>query len=64
MQIVSVPGRLVRDPETLRVVDDEPLTIDPTLPHWHRLLADGDVRPAETAEPTPAPTPAAEGNEA
>ncbi len=43
MNIVSVPGRLVRDPATRRVVDDAGLTIDPNDPTWSRLLADGDV---------------------
>lgn len=43
MQIVSVPGRLVRDPATRRVVDDTGVDIDPIHPHWSRLLADGDV---------------------
>jgi hypothetical protein len=43
MDIVSVPGRLVRDPVTRRVVDQTPITIDETEPYWVRLLADGDV---------------------
>lgn len=46
MIIVSVPGRLVRDPATRRVVDDAGLTIDPNDPSWSRLINDGDV--AET----------------
>jgi hypothetical protein len=43
MIIVSVPGRLVRDPATRRVVDNNGLTIDPNDVYWARLLADGDV---------------------
>ena len=43
MHIVAVPGRLVRDPETRRVVGDDPILINPADPHWVRLLADGDV---------------------
>lgn len=43
MLIVSVPGRLVRDPVTSRPVDTTPIEIDPTDPYWARLLADGDV---------------------
>ncbi|WP_168727462.1 MULTISPECIES: DUF2635 domain-containing protein [Sphingomonas] len=46
MQIVAVPGRLVRDPETRRVVGDDPISINPADPHWVRMLADGDVAPA------------------
>ena len=46
MQIVSVPGRLVRDPVTLRVVGSEPITIDPTDFYWSRLIEDGDVADA------------------
>ncbi|WP_125996097.1 DUF2635 domain-containing protein [Sphingomonas sp. S-NIH.Pt15_0812] len=49
MQIVSVPGRIVRDPATRRVVDDAGLTIDPFDPAWARLLADGDVAAAPVA---------------
>ncbi len=43
MRIVSVPGRLVRDPATRRVVDDAGIDIDPNDLYWSRLLADGDV---------------------
>ena len=43
MRIVSVPGRLVRDPVTRRPVDTDGLSIDPTDLYWARLLADGDV---------------------
>lgn len=46
MLVFAVPGRLVRDPATRRVVDDAGILIDPHDPHWTRLLADGDV--AET----------------
>lgn len=53
MIIVSVPGRLVRDPATRRVVDDAGLTIDPTDPTWARLINDGDVAEGAT---TPADT--------
>lgn len=49
MQIIAVPGRLVRDPETRRVVGDDPLSINPADPHWVRLLADGDVTRAPDA---------------
>jgi hypothetical protein len=57
MDIVEVPGRLVRDPATRRVIGAEPVTIDPTQPHWVRLLADGDVVEAPSA-PAPAPVSA------
>ena len=43
MDIVSVPGRLVRDPATRRVVDQAGLSINPDDPYWSRLLVDGDV---------------------
>lgn len=43
MDIVSVPGRLVRDPVTRRVVGDTPVSVDPAAAPWARLLADGDV---------------------
>lgn len=57
MLIVAVPGRLVRDPDTRRVVDENPIEIDETNPAWARLLADGDVAaaPAPKAPATPAP---------
>lgn len=50
MLIVSVPGRLVHDPMTNRVVDDGGLEIDPTNVFWARLLADGDVKEATPAK--------------
>lgn len=53
MRIIAVPGRLVRDPVTRRVVDAEGITIDPVDPHWSRLLADGDVAEAPEVEPQP-----------
>lgn len=61
MRIVAVPGRLVRDPVTRRVVDDDGITVNPHDPHWTRLLADKDVAlaPDETA-PAKAKTPAKE----
>lgn len=49
MQIVSVPGRLVRDPVTKLPVDKTGITIDPNDLHWARLLADGDVAEAPKA---------------
>lgn len=54
MNVISVPGRLVRDPATRRVVDDTGLAIDPTDPTWSRLLGDGDVveDPAATDAPS------------
>lgn len=54
MRIVSVPGRLVRDPATRRPVDADGLVVDPTDLYWARLLADGDVEDApdlKTEEP-------------
>lgn len=56
MHIIAVPGRLVRDPETRRVVGDDPLLINPADPHWVRLLADGDVAPARRARPAKEPS--------
>lgn len=50
MQIFAVPGRLVRDPATRRVVDDAGPTIDPNDLYWARLLADGDVVPGEALQ--------------
>ncbi|MDR6850389.1 DUF2635 domain-containing protein [Sphingomonas sp. BE137] len=54
MKIVSVPGRLVRDPATQRSVDSDGIDIDPTDLNWARLLADGDVVEAPADTP-PAP---------
>ncbi|MDR7259875.1 hypothetical protein J2X47_004081 [Sphingomonas sp. BE270] len=54
MKIVSVPGRLVRDPATRRPVDSDGIDIDPTDLVWARLLADGDVAAAPVEAP-PAP---------
>ncbi len=64
MDIVSVPGRLVRDPVTRRVVDETPLTIDPTIAPWPRLLADGDVVEAPPAAPAPAASASAKAGNA
>jgi len=50
MVIVSVPDRLVRDPATNRVVDDNGISINPTDFYWARLLADGDVKEATKAK--------------
>jgi hypothetical protein len=56
MQVFAVPGRLVRDPATRRVVDNDGIAVDPNDPHWVRLLEDGDVAtepqdvPAEPSE--------------
>lgn len=47
MLIVSVPGRLVRDPATSRPIDDTPTPIDATDPYWSRLIADRDVLEAK-----------------
>lgn len=47
MRVVSVPGRLVRDPATHRIVDEIGIDIDPTNPTWARYLADGDVAEAK-----------------
>jgi hypothetical protein len=59
MRIVSVPGRLVRDPATRRPVDETGIDVDPTDLHWARLIADGDVAPApDDAEPEPDEAPA------
>lgn len=52
MKIVSVPGRLVRDPATRRPVDSDGIDIDPTDLSWARLLADGDVAAAPVETPT------------
>lgn len=51
MQIVSVEGRLVRDPVTRRVVDTAGIDVDPSDPYWARMLADGDVAPAPETPP-------------
>lgn len=51
MRIVSVPGRLVRDPATRRPVTESGIDVHPHDLHWARLLADGDVQLA----PQPAP---------
>lgn len=59
MHIVSVPGRLVRDPATHRFVDEVGIEIDEHDLNWARLLADGDVAEGDglpSSEPeTPAP---------
>ena len=62
MRIVSVLGRLVRDPVTRRPVDADGIDVDPTDPHWARLLADRDV--AEAALETHDPAPDAPAQEA
>lgn len=53
MDVISVLGRLVRDPATRRVVDETPILIDQTDPTWSRLLADGDVAEAPPAKSAP-----------
>lgn len=60
MRVYSVPGRLVRDPATRRVVDADGVDVNPLDPHWVRLLADGDV--TDEAPATPMPKLAAEGD--
>ena len=57
MRILPVPDRLVLDPETLRAVGAEGLTVDPTNLYWARMLADGDVieGPEHEHEALPAP---------
>lgn len=70
MLIVSVPGRLVRDPATRRKVDETPIDVDATDPYWVVMLRDGDVAEATpaaiaaakaaaaaAADPAPEPTP-------
>lgn len=62
MRIVSVPGRLVRDPATRRPVDETGIDVDPNDLHWARLLADEDVASAPdmaAASPEPGEEPAA-----
>ncbi|HEX7853872.1 MAG TPA: DUF2635 domain-containing protein [Sphingobium sp.] len=65
MMIYSVPGRLVRDPATRRLVTADGLEVDHTDPVWHRLLQDGDVsdEPPAQVEPTDA-APASVGDHA
>lgn len=60
MLIISVPGRLVRDPVTRRVVDETPIEIDPLDLTWSRLLADGDVQEAPAGGKAPARAAASE----
>ena len=60
MRIVSVPDRLVRDPVTRRVVDAAGIDVDPTDPHWARLLADGDVADGDAPAPATKARKAAE----
>jgi len=50
MRVVSVPGRLVIDPETRRVVDETGIEVDPNNLVWARLIADGDVAVAADAK--------------
>lgn len=61
MKIVSVPGRLVRDPATRRIVDDAGIDVDPADLSWTRMIADGDVAIADEtdagAPPAPSPAP-------
>lgn len=59
MYVYPAPDRLVRDPDSRRIVGPEGIDIDPTDPSWHRLLSDGDViadPPAVEASTLPAPT--------
>jgi len=51
MRVVAVPGRLVRDPATLRVIDDAGIEVDPNNVIWARMIADGDVRRVDVPEP-------------
>jgi len=65
MRVFSVPGRLVRDPATQRVVDADGIDVNPFDPHWVRLLADGDVTDeAPAPEPSTKKKAAAGGEEA
>lgn len=65
MRVFEVPGRLVRDPATRRVVDAEGVDVNPMDPHWVRLLADGDVTDeAPAAEPPSKKKAASSGEEA
>lgn len=43
IRVVGVPGRLVRDPQTRRIVDDSGITVSAFDTHWVRMIADGDV---------------------
>jgi len=52
MRVFSVPGRLVRDPATRRVVDADGIDVNPLDTHWVRLLADGDVTDEAPAAPS------------
>lgn len=51
MRVISVPGRLVRHPVTLRIIDEAGVLADPHNLIWINLIADGDVAVAED-EPT------------
>lgn len=71
MRVYSVPGRLVRDPATRRVVDADGVDVNPLDPHWVRLINDEDVSltppPADSDEPagsSPKKKTAASGPEA
>jgi len=58
MRVVAVPGRLVRDPVTRRVIDDAGIDVDPDDVTWARLIADGDVRDPDAADLEPEADPA------
>jgi len=65
MRVYSVPGRLVRDPATRRVVDTDGVDVNPHDTHWVRLLNDGDVTDvAPAGEPSPKKKSASSGEEA
>lgn len=51
MRIVSVPGRLVRDPVTRRAVTEAGIDVNSQDLYWARLLADGDVEHAPDTAP-------------
>ncbi len=60
MRIVAVPGRLVRDPVTRRLLDAQGIPFDPNDFYWARLIADGDAEVVEDLEPEPEPDAAAQ----
>lgn len=52
MLVKPAPGCAIRAPGTMKLVPDDGLEIDPTVPFWARAIGDGDL---VEAEPEPAP---------
>jgi hypothetical protein len=57
MRIFEAPGRLVRDPATMRRLPAEGLEVADGDVHWARMIADGDVGTAPPSARKPSTSP-------